>query len=52
MQAKHHMAKLIKFFSKFLSWKTLKDSEIRSYYSNKNSDMFQDKRMYEMNKQI
>ena len=38
MQAKRHMAKLIKVSSKFPSWKTLKDSEIRLRYSYKNSE--------------
>ena len=50
MQAKRHMRKLIKFSSKFPSWKTLKRSEIRSHYGNKNFEMFQDKRMYEIKK--
>ena len=46
------MTKLIKFSSKFLSWKTLKGSEIRSQDCNKNYEMFQGKRMYEMKKEI
>ena len=50
MQAKRHMTKLMKFSSKFPSWKTLKGSEIRLHYSNKIFEMFQDKRMYEMKK--
>ena len=45
MQAKSHMTKLIELTSRFPSWKTLKDSEIRSYYNNKNLEIFQDKRM-------
>ena len=45
MQAKRHMAKLIKLSSKFPSWKTLKGSEIRSHYSNKNPEIFQEKMM-------
>ena len=50
MEAKRYMTKLRKFSCKFSSWKTLKVSEIRSHYSNKNSETFQDKQMYEMNK--
>ena len=50
MQEKPHMTKLIKFSSKFPSWKTLKGREIRLHWSNKNSEMFQDKWMYEMKK--
>ena len=50
MQTKHHMTKLIKFSSKFPLWKTLKGSEIRSHYSNKYSEMLQDKWMYEIKK--
>ena len=45
MQAKNHMTKLIKFSSRLPSWRTLaKCCEIRLYYSNKNSEMLQDKR--------
>ena len=50
MQAKRHMRKLIKFYSKFPSWKTSKGSEIRSHYSIKKFEKFQDKRIYEMKK--
>ena len=50
MQAKSHMRKLVKFSSNFPSWKTLKGSEIRSHYSNKVFEMFQDKRINEMKK--
>ena len=50
MQTKHHMTKLIKLSSKFPLWKTLKGSEIRSHYSNKYSEMLQDKWMYEIKK--
>ena len=45
MYAKNHMAKLIKFSSKLTSWRTLKGSEIRLHYSNKNSEILQDKPM-------
>ena len=45
MEAKYHMTKLIKFSSKLPSWRTLKSSEIRLHYSNKNSEMLQDKQM-------
>ena len=38
--------KFSKILSKFPSWKTLKGSEIRSNYSNKTSEMLQDKRMF------
>ena len=37
--------KISKILFKFLSWKTLKGSEIRSHYSDKTSEMLQDKRM-------
>ena len=36
MQAKNHMAKLIKFSSKLPSWRTLKGSDNRLHYCNKN----------------
>ena len=52
MQAKRHITKLMKLSSKFSSWKTLKGSEIRLHYSNKNSEMFQDEQMYEMKEYI
>ena len=39
MQAKCHTTKLIKCSSKFPSWKTLKNSEIRSHYRNKSWDV-------------
>ena len=38
MQVKRHMTKLIKVSSKFPSWKTLNDSEIRLRYSCKKSE--------------
>ena len=50
MQAKRHTKKLIKFFAKFPPWKTLKGNETRSYYSSKNTKIFQDKRMQGMKK--
>ena len=52
MQAKRHMSKLVKFSSKFPSWKTLKEVKFRSHYSNKNSEMFPDKLMLEIEKNI
>ena len=42
--------KIRKIIFKFPSWKTLKGSEIRSHYSNKTSEIFQDKPMYEIKK--
>ena len=48
MQAKNHMTKLIEFF-----WEIeLKGCEIRLHYSNKNSEMQQDKQDVGFKKQI
>ena len=44
------MTKLIKFYSRLPSWRTLKGRDIRLHYSNKNSEMLQNKRMKEMKK--
>ena len=50
MQAKRPIAKLVKLPSKFPSWKLLKGSEIGSHYSEKNSEMFQEKQMQKIKK--
>ena len=48
MQAVRQMIKLIRLRSKFPSWKSLKAVKFRKDDSNKNSEIFQDKRMQEI----